>query len=295
MGSKTTLLLSADTAAAEERLRRARGWFRAWEECLSRFRAESELSRLNRAGEAAVSPVLWSVLRAALRGARQTGGLVSPCLLTALEAAGYDRSFEHIQPAPFANAAPPAPGLDGWRAVELRPGERRVSLPAGMRLDLGGAAKGWAADRAARRLGRFAPCLVNAGGDVSASGPRPGGEPWLVAVADPRDAGRCLARLPLLRGGVATSGSVFRVWEQGGERRHHLIDPRTGQPARSDLLTVTVLAPGALEAEIAAKAVFILGSRAGLEWLEARPRLAGILVLENGHVLASPCLGEYMT
>jgi FAD:protein FMN transferase len=297
MGSKTTILLSTDSPVVEDRMSRARAWFRAWERCLSRFQADSELSRLNQhSGQpVGVSATLWSVLRAALRGARQTGGLVNPVVLAALEAAGYDRSFEQIASA--ERAAPPlqpAPDLDAWRSIELNAAAKVVRTPPGSRLDLGGVAKGWAAERAARRLGRLAPALVNAGGDIAISAPQRDGQPWLVAIGRPEDAQQHLALLPVLRGGLATSGRSYRHWEQAGQRQHHLIDPRSGKPAATDVLAVTVVAPGTLEAEIAAKAVFILGSRLGLEWLAARPRLAGILVLENGQVLSSPSLHSYL-
>ena len=302
MGSKITIGMSADASpAVDALLRQARAWFREWEGCLSRFQAESELSRLNRqSGQpVAVSAVLWSVLRAAVRGARQTGGLVNPALLAALEAAGYDRTFERIdanRPAPPL----PAPALDAWRAIEFDVQRKVVRTPEGMRLDLGGAAKGWAAERAARRLGRLgppgrlAPVLVNAGGDIAVSAPQRDGQPWLVGIGRPEDAAKHLALLPVLRGGVATSGRSYRRWEQGGQPRHHLIDPRSGRPAETDVLAATVVAPGALEAEIAAKAVLILGSRLGMEWLQARPRLAGILALEDGQVLSSPSLRAYL-
>jgi thiamine biosynthesis lipoprotein len=305
MGSKITLMLSGDASpAVEERMRQARAWFGEWESCLSRFRADSELSRLNeRSGEpATVSAVLWSVLRAALRGARQTGGLVNPGVLAALESAGYDRSFEQIgaeKPGEdtrrsFDQISADQTGADAWRSIELVSQGRVVRTPDGMRLDLGGVAKGWAAERAARRLGRLAPALVNAGGDIAVSGPHGDGQPWMVAIGRPEEANKPLAILPVLRGGVATSGRNYRRWELAGRKQHHLIDPRSGKPAETDVLAATVAAPGALEAEIAAKAVLILGSRLGLEWLRARPRLAGILALEDGRVLCSPCLRAYL-
>jgi thiamine biosynthesis lipoprotein len=218
---------------------------------------------------------------------------VNPTVLAAVEASGYDRSFEQIdagRPAP----PQPAPALDAWRAIEFDVQGKVVHTPEGMRLDLGGAAKGWAAERTARRLGRLAPVLVNAGGDIAVSAPQRDGQPWPVGIGRPENAERHLALLPVLRGGVATSGRSYRRWEQGGQPRHHLIDPRSGRPAETDVLAATVVAPGALEAEIAAKVVLILGSRLGMDWLQTRPRLAGILALEDGQVLTSPSLRAYL-
>jgi thiamine biosynthesis lipoprotein len=181
---------------------------------------------------------------------------------------------------------------------------RTVKLPAGMRLDLGGFAKGWAADRVARRLGKFTPAVVDAGGDIAVSGPRRSGEssspqpgctqPWLVGVGHPEDARQHLAVLRIARGGVATSGRNYRRWEQDGTVQHHLIDPRTGRPAQTDVLTATVVAASVITAEAAAKAAFILGSRAGLEWLEAHPRLAGILALEDGRIFYSSRMRKFL-
>jgi FAD:protein FMN transferase len=299
MGSQITISLSKDSPEIQAALRQIRSWYQRCEKTLSRFLATSELSRLNeQSGQSVtVSPLLGSVLRAALRGANQTGGLVSPTLLEALESAGYDRSFEKINPTNIPNRpAPASSGLDTWRSIQLEVCDRqyKVRVPPGLRLELGGFAKGWAADRSAHRLGRIAPALVNAGGDIAVSGPSADGLPWQVGIGRPEDPSRQLAVLPLLRGGVATSGRNYRRWKLDGRELHHLIDPRTGLPAATDVVTASVIAPSALQAEIGAKAVFILGSRVGLEWLAARPRLAGILVLESGAILCTPGLEPYL-
>jgi thiamine biosynthesis lipoprotein len=292
MGSRISIAVQDNGPGVDEFLLRARRWFLAWEACFSRFDPHSELSRLNRGEVEGVSCELWSLLRAALRAEDITGGLVTPCVLDALEAAGYDRSFERVGAGPPLAGSEPVPAAGG--EIYLEPARRRVRLPAGKRLDLGGFGKGWAADRCARRLGKFTSTLVDAGGDIAVSAPRPDGQPWRIAIAHPTQPGRSLAVLPLLYGGVATSGRNLRRWSQAGQPHHHLIDPRTGRPAETDVMSASVLAPTALEAETAAKAALILGSRAGLAWLEARPRLAGILVLEDGRVLPSPALSPYI-
>jgi thiamine biosynthesis lipoprotein len=162
-----------------------------------------------------------------------------------------------------------------------------VRLPPGARLDLGGVAKGWAADRAARRLGATGPALVDASGDIAASAPPRGAPGWAIGVADPGDPGGQLALLCLARGGVATSGRDYRRWRRAGRWWHHLIDPRTGLPAETDVVSATVVAPTALDAEVAAKVALLLGQRVGLAWLEARPWLAGLLVGPDGRVATS--------
>jgi len=167
-------------------------------------------------------------------------------------------------------------------------------LPRDVRLDFGGIAKGWAADRAAARLGRWRPALVDAGGDIAVSGPMAGGCPWPVAVADPFAPAGEVALLRLYAGGVATSGRDFRRWQQDGAAAHHIIDPRTGLPAAVDVLSATVIGPSAARAEVAAKTVLILGSQAGLRWLDDQAGLAGLLILESGDVLYSRNSAEYI-
>ena len=103
-----------------------------------------------------------------------------------------------------------------------------------------------------------------------------------------------VALLLISHGGVATSGRDYRRWQRNGVWQHHLLDPSTGRPAETDALSATVIAPSAYEAEIAAKLALILGSRHGLAWLEARPALAGLLILEDGRILSSRRLVNYL-
>lgn len=295
MGSGMLAIVDADGPAAAARLTAVPSWFEVWEDRLSRFRPESELNRLNGALGAAlpVSGVLWSVVEAALQAAEATGGLVSPAIAPALEAAGYDRTFEAIELAgPEArDLIRPTPD---WRAIRLDRKARAIRLPAGVRLDLGGIAKGWAADRAARRLRVAGPALVDASGDIAVNGPQADGLAWPIAVADPHHPDQQLELILLDRGGVATSGRDYHRWKQGGFWQHHIIDPRTSRPAETDVITATVIAPSAVEAEAAAKAALILGSRRGLAWVDARPSLAALLVLETGRTVRSARLRKHV-
>ena len=301
MGSTITALIEAGTPAAEAALARLPRQFERWEQTLSRFRPDSELNRLNRAGGQPfrVSPTLWAVLKSALCAAQESNGLVTPALLAALEDAGYDRSFELL-----AEMATPLPALHRrlhqspeLTAIQLDRRRRAVTLPPGLRLDLGGIAKGWAATRAARELAAFGPALVDAGGDIAVQGRRIERRPWPVGVADPLHEGALLGVVQMADGAVATSGRDYRRWMQGGRWLHHILDPRTGQPAQSAVLTATVTAPDGPAAEMAAKCALILGPDAGLRWLDARPELAGLLVLESGVLMPSrrwlPCWEPY--
>jgi thiamine biosynthesis lipoprotein len=126
---------------------------------------------------------------------------------------------------------------------------------------------------------------VDAAGDIAVSGPRADGRPWTVGVADPFHPDEEIEVLSICAGGVATSGRDRRRWMRNGVPQHHILDPRTSLPASTDLLTVTVIAPDVMQAEAAAKAAFILGSRHGLAWTEARPDFAGLFILEDGQTI----------
>ncbi len=244
MGTEVELVLDADDGAPA--LAEAEHEFRRLETLLSRFLPDSELSRLNRKGTLRVGPELSELVRLSLAARDETGGRFDPTVHDALVAAGYDRTFELVAGGtPGTQARPQCGGrvtIDDSGIVTLEPGYR---------LDLGGVAKGWAADGALALLSQSGPALVNAGGDVACAG-----RPWPVGVTTP--AGN--VTLELDGGALATSGRDRRRWIQDGVERHHLIDPSTGLPAETDLLTVTASASTAAEAEILAKSLFLSGT-----------------------------------
>jgi thiamine biosynthesis lipoprotein len=242
MGTDVELLLDAPAGERAERaLDRAEAELERLEQVLSRFRPDSELSRLNRDGRSsAASPDLVRVVELALAAREATGGRFDPTVHDALVAAGYDRTFEEVPAeAPAVSDRGVACGgvvrVDG-QTIELEPGTH---------LDLGGIGKGYAVDRVAESLAVAGPCLVGAGGDIAVRGGS-----WPIGVADG-------LTLELSRGGIATSGRDRRCWVRGGEELHHLIDPSTGRPAESDLVRVTVVADSAADAEVLAKAAFL--------------------------------------
>lgn len=252
----------------------------------SRFLPESELSQLNaRAGHpTALSRELCADVAAALAAAEWTGGLVTPTVLAALERAGYTQSF--------GGGAAPVPGTPALpapdhRGVELDVVHCRVRLPEAVRLDLAGTLKGRIADQLAARLGTHAPSLVDAGGDIRVSGPRADGSAWGVGISDPSRPDDALCQIDLRRGAVATSGRDHRRWKTGDRWHHHLIDPRTGEPAETDVLTATVVAPSAARADVAAKVVFLLGCNAGLDWAELQG-LEALVVRADGECVTTP-------
>jgi thiamine biosynthesis lipoprotein len=283
---------------ADRRLNRAERWLYAFEERFSRFRPLSELSRLNAAAGRPfrVSPELFRLVELALYLAKRSGGLFDPTVLRRLEALGYNRSFETMH----FRSDPPSPlkergsgGEVSWPDVRLDAEHRTVYLPPGAGIDLGGAGKGWAVDRLAALLGRTS--LVNGGGDVFASG-RPEHAPaWLVGVEDPFAPERDLCLLALQDKGVATSSRLRRRWLADGRWLHHLIDPRTGAPSRSDLVQVTVVAPSTLLADYHAKVALLLGAEEGLDYLEREPDAEGLLVREDGTTLQTHGLSRFAT
>jgi thiamine biosynthesis lipoprotein len=290
MHCRMLVAVDGESPRITRRLEQVPGWFESWEQRLSRFRPDSELSQLNqRSGEVVqVSALMQEVLAAALRADRASEGLVTPAVLDALEKSGYDRSFAQMSSGEqFCVDQLQSSSPVVAQALQLKARARTVYLAPGARLDLGGIAKGWLVDRAAQRLRRLGPALVDAGGDIAVSGPLLSGEAWSIGLADPFNPERDIDMLMIYRGGVATSGRDYRRWQKNGVWQHHIIDPRTGEPARTDVLTATVIAPTAQEAEMAAKVVLILGSLQGIEWLEKRPHLAGLIVLEDGQTLHS--------
>ena len=279
MGTTISLLLPTHAAAVGTVV--ARGLFACWEQALSRFRSESELSALNRAPvgtPVTVGPLLYAVLAEALAAAQQTGGTFDPSMRAQIAHLGYDRSFEQLGPDVPAPVAPATPG-GGWRAIRIDPEYRQVTLPAGVTIDLGGIAKGLAVDATLARLRQLGigPALVSAGGDLAVLGTPPGATAWPIAV--PLLEG--FRTITLGRGAIATSGRVRRHWRQGGHDRHHLLDPRTGEPVVTTLQSVTAVAASCGQAEVAAKVAFVLGPDAGTDYLETYG-LAGLFVEEGG-------------
>jgi FAD:protein FMN transferase len=271
-------------------------WFEEWEQALSRFRYDSELTQLNQVHErpVRVSQTLWDVFQVAQKAEQLTNGLVTPTLLDAIIEAGYDRPFDELPHLATFESDPVISMPRPLTAITVNASARTITLPDGVGLDFGGVAKGWAAYQAMKRLRSEGPALVDAGGDIAVSGPRADGGPWQIGVSDPFERGQEIQTLYLKECGIATSGKDHRRWTRNGILQHHILDPLTGQPAETDLLTVTVVAPDVMQAEAAAKAAFILGSRLGLEWIEAHPEFAALFILEDGQMLYSHTMEDYL-
>jgi thiamine biosynthesis lipoprotein len=273
MGTTVELFLAGENGdAATKALDGAEREFERLEALLSRFRLDSELSRLNGAGAIEAGEDLLAVVELALEARARTSGRFDPTVHDALVAAGYDRTFDEV--AAEGNGVAQSPALCGG-GVRIEWASRRIELEPGVRLDLGGIGKGYAADRAAAILSEAGPALVDAGGDVAAVG-RPDPVGWRIGVETPAVS----MTLALGDGGVATSGRDRRRWRRNGVEQHHLIDPVTGRPAESDLLRATVVARSAVEAETLAKSLFLAGERAAIAEAEA-DRVPCVLVTQD--------------
>ncbi len=284
-GSTATLWV-ADELALLRALSVLEGELAVVDLACSRFRADSELVRLNESAgrPARVSERLFEAIKAALLAAEQTDGLVDPTIGRSLRLSGYDSTFKLVAergPGRRPRFVPAA----GWRKVELDERERVVRIPAGAELDLGATAKALAADRAARMASEAtgSGVLVSLGGDVAVAGsPPPAGWPIRIADDHAADASTPGPTIAISSGGLATSSTTVRRWRMAGQERelHHVLDPRTGKPSQSSWRTVSVAAGSCVDANVASTAALLLGERAPA-WLSER-RLPARLVSGDG-------------
>lgn len=285
LGTTCTVLVT-DRAALEPACAAVAAVLELADATYSRFRADSELSRLNEAGRPVVlSPLLAEALEAALRAARLTDGAVDPTVGRAMRALGYGADFATLagRDVPLELRLEAVPG---WQAIGYQGTARRVTLPRGVELDLGSVGKALAADHAAAAAHRVAGAgvLVSLGGDIATAGagPVPG---WPILVADdsgaPADGPGEVVRIT--SGALATSSTIVRRWSQDGVQRHHLVDPATGKPAVSPWRTATVAAGSCVDANTVATAAIVKADRAP-EWL-AVVGLPTRLVAADGRLL----------
>ena len=249
----------------------------------SRFRKDSDLVRANSAAGSwtSVDPMLVKAIGAAVEAAAQTDGLVDPTLGHALVAAGYDRDISLVLAESTDPAGIPVPARSGvWRDIQRDPAGA-ILVPRGSALDLGATCKAWAADLIVAAIAAEfdSTVVLSLGGDVAVAGP--GG--WPVAITETIDdpAGAEIVHLPY--GGLATSSTAARRWIRGGVIRHHLIDPRTGEPTSGRWRTVTATGATCLAANTATTAAVVLGERA-VGWLNERD-IPARLVNTSGRIV----------
>jgi thiamine biosynthesis lipoprotein len=287
----TTAVIRAPHANLQSAQRAASRAVEQVDRLASRFRAESELSRINAvAGQwTAISSELTDLVALGLSAAEATDGAVDPTLAVELVALGYDRDWMDLPgvdaacPLSVGSSGASAERGEPWRSVELRRKRGMIRLPPGAGLDLGATAKGRAADLACAAAHRATggAVLVSLGGDVAVAGTAPDGE-WAVGIADDHRvrAEDCPEAVTIRCGGLATSSLLVRRWWREGEPVHHVLDPRTGRPVAPYWRTASVTAATCADANVAATAALVLGSEAP-DWLERRGLPARLVTVDG--------------
>jgi len=280
----------AATEAVFEELKRVDG--------LTSFHKSSALTDVNLAagtGPVRTNPELLELIKHSLDLAVRTSGAFDPTLgpLSRL----WNFSGEGEARIPAAEEVREALKRTGLHKVTVHPEAGTVSLAEkGMLLDLGGIAKGYALDRARLVLEKLGPtgALVNAGGDIVALGEKAPGELWRVGVQDPRNPRGIVAVAVIKDKYVVTSGDYERFIKKDGVRYHHILDPRTGYPARG-IQSVTVIANDGVTAQTMAKAPFVMGREAGLKFLESLPGLEALIIDSEGNQFMTPGAPNFLT
>jgi thiamine biosynthesis lipoprotein ApbE len=260
---------------------------RAVDETCSRFRSDSEIAWVQGAEgrPVRVSPLLLEALDVALQAAASTDGAVDPTVGSALRGLGWDLDFSLVagRVGPARVIVSPA---GGWQTIRIDRERGTVQIPAGVEIDLGATAKALAADRCARKVNEAAGVgvLIGLGGDLATAGRGPT-EGWVVRVTDDHRNGDSPdgQMIALRGGGLATSSTTVRRWRAGGSDWHHIVDPRTGLPAKEVWRTATVAAATCVDANTASTAAIVFGADAPA-WL-AEVGLAARLVGPDGEVV----------
>lgn len=249
------IVVTQDARAGEDAILRAEADLRETERALSRFMEDGDLGVLNARGSVVAGERLHAAILTAANAYALSDGLLDPRVIGSLEALGYKNALPSEEVTVTSEREPlESVDMKGW----LHAGSRRVSLPAGTRLDLAGVGKALGIGWAAMQLAGHPGLVVDVGGDIIALGTDADGAPWRVAVKHGSVVGQ-FEGTPLA---VATSTTARRAWKAGGKTVHHLIDPRTGEPSDGEFVYATVSAPNILEADLAAKLLVLEGREA---------------------------------
>jgi len=268
---------SDDSAAGEAAVAAVMQEMHRIDHAMSPYKAASELSRINRDAARQAVPVgdeLFGLIERAIQFSELSDGAFD------ITYAGVGHLYDYRQGTlPTESQLEQARAAVGYRHLLLDRAERTVRFARdGVRIDLGGFAKGHAVDRCIALLRRrgIEHAIVSAGGDSHVLGDRRG-RPWTIAIRDPRRADRVVAVLPLEDTSISTSGDYERYFERDGVRHHHLIDPKTGRSPRA-LHSVTILAADGLTTEGLSKSVFVLGLEKGMRLVESLPGVDAVVV-----------------
>jgi thiamine biosynthesis lipoprotein len=287
MGTRVAVeLWSEDAALAERAIDAVIAEMRRTDELMSTYKPGSQLSQVN--AHAHERPVvvdadIITVVERGLEMSRLSGGAFD----VTYASVGYLYDYRAHQRRTDAEIAAALPGVDYRQVVVDREARTIRFLKEGVRVDLGGIAKGYAVDRAIERLREMGirHAMVNAGGDTRLLGDRRG-KPWIVGIRDPRAEGRMVTRLPLADEAISTSGDYERYFEADGVRYHHILEPGTGRSARA-VRSATVLGPDATLTDALSTTVFVLGVERGMEIVSRVPGVEAVIVDAHGRIYYS--------
>ncbi|MEK7130305.1 MAG: FAD:protein FMN transferase [Patescibacteria group bacterium] len=274
-----------------------------FENRFSRFKKDSELSKLNKSagGFFQASDEMIELLLCAKEAYEITNGIFDPAVLPILEKIGYNQDFDKIKEGikkiskkqiqkDFSN-------LPKFEDIVIDNRNKIVKLPQGVKIDLGGIAKGFIIDRIVMRLrNKFENFWISAGGDMYLFGRDSENKNWQVGVQNPLEHSQDILflNIPTRGAAAATSGITKRKGKSGNFVWHHLIDPRTGLPADNDILAATVIADSVWQADVLAKTALILGKKEGIDFLGEIPNAGGLLIDENLEILFSKGIKDYV-
>jgi thiamine biosynthesis lipoprotein len=292
MGTRVSVeLWDDDEARGRELVGTVMQEYRRIDAAMSTYKPDSEISRVNaRAAEApmVIGEELFDLVRRSLELSVASGGAFD----ITYDSVGYLYDFRARRRPSAREIEARLPAVD-YRHVELDFERRTIFFKApGVRINLGGIAKGYAVERAAALLRErgVEHALLNAGGDTRVLGDRRG-QPWIVGIRHPRAADETFTKLPLVDEAISTSGDYERYFEENGRRYHHIINPATGQPTEG-ILTVSVIGPDGTMTDGLDTAIFVLGVERGLELIKGYPDYETIIVDAQGQLFHSEGLLE---
>jgi len=287
MGTRVAVeLWSEDAALAARAMEAVIAEMRRTDELMSTYKPESQLSAVNAHAferPVAVDPEIIEVVVRSFDFSRMSDGAFD----VTYASVGYLYDYRARQRPSDEQVAAALPAVD-YRQVQVDRERNTIRfLRDGVRIDLGGIAKGYAVDRSIDQLRKLGieHAMVNAGGDTRLIGDRRG-KPWIVGVRDPRNEGKMVTRLPLENEAISTSGDYERYFEEDGVRYHHILVPGTGDVARA-IRSATIIGPDATLTDGLSTTVFVLGVERGMALVSRLPGVEAIIVDKDGRIFYS--------
>ncbi len=259
---------------------------------MSTYKEDSEISILNREGKAQVSEETLEVVEAAIEFSRLTHGAFDITVGPLIDLWKKAKKDEKV---PTEKEIEEAVSLVGYQRIILEGNQIRLEKK-GMRIDLGGIAKGYAVDKAIEALKRnnIKRALVNAGGDLYALGKAPQEGGWAIGIQDPRDKDKIINIMKVEDMAVATSGDYRRYFTLEGKRFSHIVNPKTGLTVQEVPMSVTIVGPDATTTDALSTGVFVLGPEEGMKLIESLPGIEGMIIIEGMEKLTSQAWEEFL-